>query len=485
MKHTKSRSTSTLIFFAALFMAMLMIGTAYSQEKIWHELSADEQESGSRVTIDSFAALAERLSPTVVHLAVRKKVRIRSPFPDDDLFRWFFQFPRPPQRHMGGLGSGVIINQDGYILTNNHVIEGADEITVKLADEREFRAKLVGADPRTDLALLKIDVPQPLPYAPLGDSDKLRIGEWVIAIGNPFGLDHTVTAGIVSAKGRTEVNPGKRPLYADFIQTDASINPGNSGGPLINLRGEVIGINTAIVAAGQGIGFAIPVNMAKKLLPQLLQGRVERSWLGVYIQKLTPRLAQSLGLSKPVGALVAQVIQGSPADKAGLKPGDVIIEFNDKKVKNHSELAWMASVAGVGKKVKLKVFRNGERLTLYATLARMPHESGESHFQPAQSGGIELEDIGVVIAKVPARLRAELDIPSGTGVVVVKVSRTSIAAAAGLREGDVILQMFYEQITSPKQLKELYDQVPPGKTVSFHIVRRDMHLWLAFTKPGK
>ncbi len=283
----------------------------------------------------SFADLAEKMSPTVVNVKVTKieKAGFQGPGmqqqPNGDFFGRFFEgMPEMPRDHQTqGAGSGVIISQDGYILTNNHVVEGAREVTVTLADKNEYKAEIVGRDPKTDLAVLKIDAKKDLPAAGLGDSESLKVGDWVVAIGNPFGLNHTVTSGIVSAKGRV-IGAGP---YDDFIQTDASINPGNSGGPLFNLTGEVVGINTAIIAQGQGIGFAIPVSTAKPLIPQLVSnGEITRGYLGVNIQTITPELAEALGIKETKGALVADVAADSPAEAGGLKRGDIIVQFDGK-----------------------------------------------------------------------------------------------------------------------------------------------------------
>ena len=285
----------------------------------------------------SFAELAENLSPTVVNVKVTKieKATFQGQHmpegPFGDFFERFFkEMPRMPNGHRTqGAGSGVIISKDGYILTNNHVVEGAQEVTVTLADKQEYKAEVIGLDPKTDLAVLKIDAMKPLPAASLGNSENLKVGDWVVAIGNPFGLNHTVTSGIVSAKGRV-IGAGP---YDDFIQTDASINPGNSGGPLFNMGGEVVGINTAIIPQGQGIGFAIPVNTAKPLIPQLVSdGEVTRGYLGVNIQSITPELAKALGVEDRKGALVADITPESPAEKGGLKRGDIIVAYEGKDV---------------------------------------------------------------------------------------------------------------------------------------------------------
>ena len=292
----------------------------------------------------SFADLTEMLSPTVVNIKATKIEKVRgfqSPNvpegPFGDFFEHFFrQMPQSPgNRPRQGAGSGVIISSDGYILTNNHVVEGATHLTVTMNNKEEYKAKIVGRDPKTDLALLKIDVGETLPSATLGDSEQLRVGDWVLAIGNPFGLKHTVTSGIVSAKGRI-IGAGP---YDDFIQTDASINPGNSGGPLFNMEGKVVGINTAIIPQGQGIGFAIPVNTAKPLIPQLIKdGEVTRGYLGVSIQTITPDLAKALRIKEQNGALVSDVVPGSPALEAGIKRGDLIIAYNNKRVGDSHDL---------------------------------------------------------------------------------------------------------------------------------------------------
>ncbi|MBI4508604.1 MAG: trypsin-like peptidase domain-containing protein [Deltaproteobacteria bacterium] len=313
----------------------------------------------------SFVELAKKFSPAVVHIDVQ--VGRRNPF----MFGGW-------ETYGIGQGTGFIISPDGYILTNDHVVGKASAIRVRLADDREFAGKVIGADPKTDIALIKIEDTSPLPTAPLGDSDTVEIGEWVVAIGNPFGLDHTVTAGIVSAKGRRDIHPGgNRSGYYDFIQTDASINPGNSGGPLINVRGEVIGINSAVSAQGQGIGFAIPVNMAKTLIPLLKQhGHAPRSWIGVGIAPVTREIADKLGLSSTKGAVIAQVVPGSPAAEAGLKTGDIIVAFDGKTIHRHDDLPWLASTAGIGRTVPVVVAeKGGGQRELKVTLSEKPdHE---------------------------------------------------------------------------------------------------------------
>jgi len=327
--------------------------------------------------LPSLAKLAKELKPTVVNISSTKLVQ--SPLEDffknfrdfrdffgEEFFQRFFGERHPKEFRQQSLGSGFIIDREGYIITNWHVIEKAEEIKVKLSDKKIYDAEVVGKDPKTDLALIKIKIDEDLPVARLGDSDKLEVGDWVVAIGNPFGLEHTVTTGIISAKGRV-IGAGP---YDDFLQTDASINPGNSGGPLFNLKGEVVGINTAIIAGGQGIGFAIPINMAKRLLPQLKRGRVVYGYLGVYIQDLTLELARSFGLKEPKGVLISEVIPDSPAVKGGVEKGDICLEFDGLAVENTYQFRKLVSNIP-GKKVKILVLRKGKQKTLSVTIGEL------------------------------------------------------------------------------------------------------------------
>ncbi|NIO12201.1 MAG: Do family serine endopeptidase, partial [Deltaproteobacteria bacterium] len=334
--------------------------------------------------LPDFVNLAKALRPAVVNISTSQagggsQPSAPSPFGEEDPFSEFWRrffgdpMPRGPFRQKS-LGSGFVVDKEGYILTNNHVIESGDKIIVRLSDDEEFEAKLIGRDPKTDIAVIKIDADINLEIAPLGNSDDLEVGEWVLAIGNPFGLEHSVTSGIVSAKGR---HIGAGP-YDNFIQTDASINPGNSGGPLINLRGEVVGINTAIFSRGGGnigIGFAIPINLVKELLPQLKsKGKVTRGWLGVVIQGVTPAIAESLGMKKARGALVANVSSDGPAERAGVEIGDVIIEFNNQAVKESNDLPIIVARTPVGKKVEVIVLRDGKEVKLSVVIGELKDE---------------------------------------------------------------------------------------------------------------
>jgi serine protease Do len=367
----------------AIFFAGLSVGLGY--------LTADSDDPGAVIQhagifdnfgfsssskkLPDFVGLTKKLQPAVVNVSTTQKTageQFGFPFAPGNPGEEFTDkslVPQPPGRFQPrSLGSGFVIAADGFIVTNNHVIENAEKITVQLADKRAFEAKVVGKDPRTDVAIIKIDIKDSLPMAQLGNSDRVEVGEWVLAMGNPFGLDNSVTSGIVSAKGR---HIGAGP-YDNFIQTDAPINPGNSGGPLINLRGEVIGINMAIVSQSGGnigIGFATPINMVKELLPELkAKGKVTRGWVGLSIQAVTPELAQSLGLDKPHGALVAEVAQGGPADKAGIKKGDLVTEYDGRQVNEAGELPIMVARTTVGKTIQLKVLRENKSIPVTVTI---------------------------------------------------------------------------------------------------------------------
>lgn len=404
----------------------------------------DKSMAAPRVPISGgkeFVELVRNLKSTVVHISTSKD------FTSSPLYHWL----PDDGRRSTGLGTGTIIDSNGLILTNNHVIQRSDFIMVRLADEKEFQAKVVGRDPDTDLALIKIEPDEPLAYAPLGDSSKLEIGETVLAIGNPFGLDHTVTAGIVSAKGRRNIAPGgKQSPYWNFIQTDASINPGNSGGPLINIQGEVVGINTAIDSRGAGIGFAIPINMAKVIIPLLKKhGRAPRSYLGVAIQPVTKSLQRSLQIPSLKGALVAEVVPDSPADKAGIISGDVITSFGDHPIEKASDLPWLASTAGIGKKVKISLLRGGKTYSVEAVLTAMdPRDDPEARKLMDQDLGLSLRTLTRDMARVHGiRIRG--------GLIITGVKPNSPAAAAGLQRGEIILRIGDTVLSTPEQFRSI------------------------------
>ncbi len=447
--------------------------------KIWTEGALDPNfRADAPMTFDVFSKLAQAASPAVV--AIETEVAQRQPV-DPFMFFWGIE---PMERTLKGAGSGFIIDASGYLLTNNHVVEGAEKIEVHLLDGRTFSAKLVGTDPATDVALLKLDAGgESLPIVPLGDSDSLQIGDFVAAIGNPLGLAHTLTTGIVSAKGRRDVHPDQRIKYADFIQTDASINPGNSGGPLFNLRGEVVGINTAISAQGQGIGFAIPVNQVKAVLEQLADsGRVERSWIGVQIQAVTPELAQSFGLPSRKGALVAGVVPGGPAADAKLKKGDVILSFDGKEIRESADLPLAASTAGIGKTVDIVVFRDGKEKTLEITLGKMPSADDDSPLSmTARKGEDKVEAVTVDALKITLlpltdSLRKKQGIEKG--VLVADVDRGS--PARGLRRGDVIVECNGHSVESPKDVEKALKSTSNG-IVRLLIQRGEAEIFLGFS----
>ena len=397
-----------------------------------------------------FTALAKQLTPAVVNIKVNKIEKTGYPFPNmpEGPFGGFFNHPQiPNDRPVQGAGSGVIINSGGTILTNNHVVEGAKEVTVTLADKQEFKAEVVGRDPKTDLAVLKINAGKSLPAATLGNSDQLQVGDYVMAVGNPFGLSSTVTTGIVSAKGRV-IGAGP---YDDFIQTDASINPGNSGGPLFNMQGEIVGINTAIISGGQGIGFAIPVNTAKPLIPQLVEkGKVTRGYLGVNIQTVTPELASALKLQGTKGVLVADVVSGGPAEKAGIQRGDVITAFNGKAVEDSHELPAMVAATPVDKEASVTVVRDGKEHLFSAKIVAMEADDntpGDSK-QPAQGKwGLQLQDLNPQLAK-------QLGLKVEQGAVVVGVQPGSPADQGAIRQGEVIVEVNREPVKSVKEVKD-------------------------------
>ncbi|MGH7225367.1 MAG: DegQ family serine endoprotease [Gemmataceae bacterium] len=380
-------------------------------------------------------------------------------------FQFFFgQIPHEYKQH--GLGSGVIVSPDGYILTNNHVVGDAESIHVTLMDKREFTAKVIGKDAKTDLALIKIDTKDPLPAAVLGDSDQTQIGDWVIAIGNPFGFSLTVTAGIVSAKGR--ILGG---AYDDYLQTDASINPGNSGGPLFNTHGQVIGINSAIYSStgtNNGIGFAIPIDLAKYVMAQLkAHGRVIRGWIGVEVQEVTPDLADSLGMKKPQGALVAGVEPGGPAERGGVQRGDVILKFNGHDVQSEHDLPELVAQTPIDAKTPVEVFRNGKNVALQVTVG----EQKPKRTRTAEAGEPG-SNWGMQVGGITPEIQRELHLGSDQGVAVTHVTPDSPAADAGLQPGDVLLEMNHQKIESLDDFAAQAKQIKQAKKTALLLVER-------------
>ncbi len=430
---------AAVIVFAALFASL----PAFAQDPF----------SGNPV-----AKIARELSPAVVNIDVEAMVtRPAHPFADDPFFRQFFgeEFKRFSRTvPMKGRGSGFIVSKDGHILTNNHVVDGADKITVTFSDGKIHEAKVLGKDPTFDLAVLKIDGKgTDFPVLELGDSDTTEVGEWVVAIGNPFGLEHTVTVGVVSAKNRS-IHAGKV-NFDGFLQTDAAINPGNSGGPLIDLNGRVVGINTAIVPYAQGIGFAVPVNMAKQVMDDLIRyGSVKRGWLGVYIQSLTEEFAEAYGIKEENGAVVSDVIAGSPAEKAGLQRGDVILTVNGEKVKNHQEFVSKIRQRLAGEKVTLGIIRQKEKSTVSVTLGEMPGNDGTA-VAAGSDGAKMLRDLGLEVAPVSEEIQKKNNLKNREGLAVSSVDDGSVAARGGIREGDILLEVNGVRLKSAADLEKV------------------------------
>jgi serine protease Do len=487
-----------MVGIAALVLG-LFFGKGFGVRKETAQLSllgtqkVDVAATPSAMPANPFVDLARKVKPGVVNISTTKVIkgggrvfRHFSPFRERDPFKDFFGedffdrfFGDNPQKDQvqRSLGSGFIINKEGYIITNNHVIEGASEIRVRLSTEKEFAAELIGRDPKTDLALIKIKSWNDLPVAVLGNSDKLEIGEWVMAIGNPFGLSQTVTIGIVSAKGRVI---GSGP-YDDFIQTDASINPGNSGGPLFNLQGEVVGINTAIVATGQGIGFAIPINTAKEVIAQLKkQGKVTRGGIGVYVQKMTPDLAKSFGLEETKGALVADVIAGGSAEAGGIKRGDIIVKFDGKEIQEMNELPRIVAATAVGKEVEVEVLREGKPLKLKLKVGELKDEAVPAAIEKAKL------ELGMSVQEITPEIARQLRLGDTLGVVVAEVEPGSVADEAGVQRGDVIREVNGQNIRKVGDYQSVLAKLKKNEIVRLLVKRGDRNLFISLraAKPG-
>lgn len=440
--------------------------------------------------VPDFRTLAQQLIPTVVSIQVEQRVKGQSPnipgMPQDpmDYFHRYFGGDVPREYHNRGLGSGFILDAEGLILTNYHVVEDAAsiEVTVAAADgsERKYQAKVLGTAPEYDVALLQTtEVLSGAQPTYLGDSDNTQIGDWVMAVGNPFGLTHSVSVGIISAKERREVAPSGRQGLYNFLQTDASINPGNSGGPLVNMRGEVIGINSAVNQTG-GIGFAIPINMVKEMLPDLrTKGRYARSWLGIKIQSLTPELSQTYALKRTAGALVAEVVPNGPAAAAQIREGDIVLSFNGHDLRQSSDLPLFASMAGVGKKVPLKVWRDGKELTLQVTLAEFPGESSPAvPISPSEAG-----QLGLVASDITPMLQQQLNLDERRGVIIKELSDTGPAARAGLRPRDIIVNINGQDVANMQAFIEQIRRAKSGEMLRIKVVRHGQGLFVAIQKP--
>ena len=434
------------------------------------------------ITAPNWAEIARLVKPAVVNVSTKRQPEPTSmsgpsmsgPLDDRDRFNDFFKhfFGDQPRRPMQSLGSGFVINATGYVVTNNHVVDGASEVRVKLSDGRDLIAKVAGRDPKTDLALLKVEA-SGLPVIPLGDSVQLQVGEPVMAIGNPFGLEQTVTTGIVSATGRVI---GEGP-YDDFIQTDASINPGNSGGPLINARGEAVGVNTAIVSGSGGsvgIGFAIPTNLAKPVVTQLAQGgHVVRGWLGVAIQPVTPDLAKSFGVGDTAGALVSSVMDGSPAQKVGVRQGDVIVRYDGRPVGRVSDLPRAVAETPVGREVPVEVIRDGKYVTLTVKVARLDDKAQQAaSVEPAST------KLGIAARSLTPAIAQQLGVDESRGVLIEDVEDGGRAQSAGLARGDVIVEVDHQPVAGVDALQGALKRHPAGKPVLILVRREGQSLYL-------
>jgi serine protease Do len=443
-----------------------------SSRKGTAEAPVKEVPNDILATQQAFANVVKGVNPAVVNISTVSKKKLVQPFFEfSPFFDDFFggREGRPQYRRENSLGSGFIINRDGYIITNDHVVRDAESIQVKLSNEDVYSGKVVGSDPKTDIAVIKINVKEQLPMAVLGDSDKLQVGQWAIAIGNPFGLDRTVTVGVVSATGRS--NMGIE-TYENFIQTDASINPGNSGGPLLNVYGEVIGINTAIVAAGQGIGFAIPINMAKRVVAQLIKkGNVTRGWLGISIQPVTEEIARSFGLKRAQGALVSDIMTGSPAEKAGLRQGDIITRFAGKEIKSVQQLQLLVAETPVGSQVEIEFFRDGQLKKLSLSLASA--DSAVAAIPKSSETGTGW--VGLSVEDLPRDMRA-----SGLkGVIVTGIEAGSAAAESGIQRGDVIVSVNQKRIADLKDYARAMKEGERKGSVALLVRRGNASIYFA------
>jgi len=494
MKLKKSNPFNWALVLAGMFLGLsITVGfqaTGLSEASQATPIGSDVTNHSLSVAKDlsnAFATVAEAVNPTIVTIFTETDVTMRRHAPDAQYNEFFEKFFKNNSESFGnrkqlGLGSGVIVDENGIIVTNNHVINDADHIKVRLMDGREFEAKVKGADPQTDLAVISIDA-QNLTFAQLGDSDQSRVGEWVLAIGSPLdeNLDHTVTSGIISAKGRSGVGLTQ---YEDFIQTDAAINPGNSGGALVNLEGHVIGINTAIATrngGNMGIGFAIPANLAKKVTGDIIdKGSVERGWLGVYIQTMSPELANAFDLDSPQGVVVSQVEKGSPADMAGLKEEDVVVGLNGQDIDNAIELSTLIAGTSPGTDVVLDVIRDGKRREIVVTLEELDPISDEF-----AQGELSNQDMGLTVSNITPELAETYEIlDDQVGVVITDITPNSIASEVGLREGDVVLKLNRKPVQTVGDFEEAMHYNTPGDNALFYVQRGDARVFVAFETPG-
>jgi len=452
-------------------------------------VSAEAEQTNSYLGLEalgnSIADIAEKVGPAVVNIDTVRMVTTQFPSFEDPIFERFFgrdfeEFRRAiPQK---GTGSGFIINQDGYVLTNEHVVRKADKIKVTLSDGREFDGEVIGSDVTSDMAIVKIKADH-LPMVALGDSDKLRVGEIVVAIGNPYGLQQTVTMGVVSAKGRSIPTGIEGHVYKDFIQTDAAINPGNSGGPLLNTKGEVVGINTAIIPYAQGIGFAIPIKIAKKNIDDLINlGKVRRSWLGVYIQEVTPEIAEQFNLTEAKGVLVGDVIENSPAEETGIKTGDIIKKVNDEEVNSPEELQGKIGNIEIGKEANIEIVRNGKTISFVVKIGEMPTVEEEGSESPKEK--VFSVQTGLKVESVTTKIAKELELPWVKGLVITEVLPGSKADDMGLQQGDIVLEANRTEVSSTGEWEKIINKLEPGDTLLL-LVYRNQHTYYVPIKVEK
>ena len=471
----------------------MLAGVVISSQLVFSPAVHAESSKISKDSIDlltrtgrAMAEVTAAVKPAIVNISTSKTVKIsggEDPFFNDPFFRRFFgdnlgRQRQPKEQKSVGLGSGVIVSSDGYIITNYHVIKDADEIKVLMSDKKEFTGKVIGSDPKTEISVVKIEA-SGLPTVSWGNSDLLEVGDLVLAVGNPYGLNQTVTMGIVSALGRANVGIAD---YEDFIQTDAAINPGNSGGALVNVKGELVGINTAIYSTSggyQGIGFAIPSNMVKSVMDSLIKkGKVVRGWLGVSIQKITPELAKQFNLKDEVGALVGDVVENSPSEKAGLKRGDVIIEYDGKKIDEPSNLRNMIANTSPGEEHQMTVLRDNKTLTLKVTVGELPADAQDE----VMSGNYENVLKGITVQDMTPEIAQKLKIPDRIkGVIISDISEDSIAAGV-LTQGDVIQEINRKKISSVKNYQELVSKIKKEEDVLLLIYRRGTSLFVTLSE---
>jgi serine protease Do len=437
-----------------------------------------------------FTQVADLVTPAVVNISAERKVTSDVPGfgwnfggPFDDWFRQFFQDKPRPEGRAQTLGSGFIVTEDGYVVTNNHVVKEATNIVIKLTNNKEYKGdqvKVVGTDPKTDLALLKIQGHDKFPFLKFGDSDKIRVGDWAIAVGDPFNLEGTLTVGVISAKGRSGIPLPEGPSFQNFLQTDAAINPGNSGGPLVNIRGEVIGINSAITTTSGGnvgIGFAIPVNMAKTVIDELkTKGKVTRGYLGVYLQEITAELKDGLKLPTREGVLVSDVSDGTPASRAGLKSGDVITEFDGNKVKDVESFRFMVAATAVGKTVNIKVIRDGKEKAMTVKIGELPEEAVATNDVETQQS-----ELGIKVVAIGDPGAGVFNVRAKTGVVVIGVNPGSPAADAGITPGDVITTIGRREIKNLNDYRQALAEIKKGQTVVFQVQQQERKRYIAIT----